>query len=128
MTYYYIKNLTPYRPLRATCSSCEVETVFSGFLRIRYENYAVHQHEYQCQSCGVLCFDDAEPYDSYFDHNLIEHELVRVALDHACECGGQFRRDRNIFCPHCHHRHDPKHNCRDDQWIFIPREEFDAIK
>jgi len=119
MNKYFLKDMSPYRPLQAICSNCEVETVFSGYLRIRLDTHAVHHHQYQCQSCGTLTYGSEPISDSYFDDNLVEHELVRMALDQPCGCGGQFRRDRNIFCPSCKHRHDPEHNCRNDYDVFV---------
>lgn len=127
MKRYYLKDFNPYRPFVGICNQCEVETTFSGFMRIRLDTHAVHHHQYQCQSCGKLTYSDVDIYGVSMDENQISHELVRVAMDQNCECGGQFRRDKNIFCPACLSRHDTEHNCRDDDNLFIRRDDSENL-
>ena len=70
---------------------------------------------YQCQSCGKLeSSEDGHP------------EGVRVALDNPCECGGQFRRDKNIFCPGCTYR-KANENKREDK-LHASEQEMERIK
>lgn len=105
MVKYFLLALKPWKPLRATCSVCEVETVFSGFTRIRTDDpLPVILHEYQCQDCGQLTFSDENIAKYELDENGNEVELTRVALDRRCGCGEQYRRDQNIFCPCCLNR------------------------
>jgi hypothetical protein len=78
--------------LDATCRLCGVMTHFTGQNRYRLEengiNVVKYVYEYQCQDCGKLKmaeFDDAND----------DFQIAR------CNCGGQFRRDKPIFCPSC---------------------------
>ena len=105
MVKYFLLALKPWNPLRAICSVCEVETVFSGFTRIRTDDpLPVILHEYQCQDCGQLTFSDENIAKYELDESGNEVELIRVALDRRCGCSGQYRRDQNIFCPICFNR------------------------
>ena len=53
-------------------------------------------------------------------------EGVRVALESPCECGGQFRRDKNIFCPGCTYRKADE-NKREDK-LHASEQEMENIK
>jgi 5-methylcytosine-specific restriction endonuclease McrA len=59
----------------------------------RTDERKFYSYEFQCQGCGVLKYSD-----EYSEKGKL------VALKDHCECGGQFRSDKNIFCPSCHHR------------------------
>ena len=80
--------------LPATCRNCGVITHFNGKSRYRIEengiNLVVYTHEYQCQDCGELRMSgDGD------DKQGIE------PLEGRCSCGGQFRRDKPLFCKGC---------------------------
>lgn len=80
--------------LPATCSNCGTLTHFNGQSRYRIKengiNLVVNTYEYQCQDCGELKMsgDDDDKYG-------IE------PLTQRCSCGGQFRRDKPLFCISC---------------------------
>jgi uncharacterized Zn finger protein (UPF0148 family) len=48
-----------------------------------------------------------------------------VALNEPCECCGQFRRDRNIFCPNCHYRKSDEN--RRSEKLTATTEEMEQI-
>ncbi len=81
------------RGLRATCRNCLETTFYDGKIRVRVEKegeiLVQYQREFQCQDCGEL---KIEPYDN---------ELMVDWLMERCACGGEFRRDKPIFCKHC---------------------------
>jgi hypothetical protein len=86
---YFLEHIMLFCDLKPACRSCKVNTIFSGWIRVDSSDL----RSYQCQSCGKLKgSDDGHP------------KGTRVALDDACECGGQFRRDKNVFCPNCRYR------------------------
>ena len=93
MIQYFLHCIKAHFPIIAQCSMCEVETIFSGLMWFRTNERKHISYQYQCQDCGRL---------SYSDEFLKERDIV--ALSKKCECGGQYRRDKNIFCPNCHHR------------------------
>lgn len=73
------------------CKSCGVITHFTGQNRYRLEeggyNIVKYQYEYQCQDCGALKMaDDDDQADT------------TIFLFKRCDCGGQFRRDKPLFC------------------------------
>jgi ribosomal protein L24E len=78
--------------LKANCQHCGVTTIFKGHQRYRVDNDAsvLIIPEYQCQNCGKLTF--AMP-DNPINENI---------LDQLCKCGGQYRKDRPLFCNSCH--------------------------
>jgi hypothetical protein len=127
MKKYYLVQFSSYRPLIATCSICNVETTFNGFMRYRLEESAVHIPEYQCQCCGKLKFGDDNQTNCLVDEFGNEVIKYRVALDQLCDCGGQFRRDKNIFCPACLHRRSEEENKSDLTSIFIDKAEYDML-
>lgn len=88
--------------LYATCSKCDVTTIFQSKIRYRLSGEkAVALHfQFQCQNCGKLVASNE-------CNNINE---IQVALTEPCECGGQFRRDKNIFCPSCLHRKSDKNS------------------
>lgn len=93
MIQYFLACIKAYFPISAVCSKCDLETVYSGLMWIRTKRFKDISYQYQCQNCGKL------EYSNEFstDGNI-------VALRNRCECKGQYRRDKNIFCPGCHHR------------------------
>lgn len=76
------------------CKNCGASTHFTGQNRYRLEeggfNVVKYQYEYQCQDCGALKMDG-------FDDEL----GTAVFMHERCECGGQFRRDKPLFCYSC---------------------------
>ena len=78
----------PYLGKEITCRHCEKKTFFSNYSRIRLEKSALFQWYYQCQQCGLLKMSDLDSPCTEF-------------LERRCDCGGQFRRDKPLFCAHC---------------------------
>ena len=112
---YFLPEISPYRPIEATCPTCETTTVYCSHARIRTSERAIYLWAYQCQSCGKLeSSEDGHP------------EGIRVALESPCECAGQFRRDKNIFCPSCTYRKS-KENKREDK-LHASEQEMEIIK
>jgi len=86
-------NEIEYTGMNATCRHCDVATNFKGRVRWRLlengEHIVHYQNEFQCQDCGELTMDAMEnPTD-------VDWLMTR------CTCGGEFRRDKPIFCKHC---------------------------
>jgi hypothetical protein len=79
-------------------------------MRLNTSNGCVYLWSYQCQDCGKKRNSDE-----------IQTEGISVALNEPCECGGQFRRDRNIFCPNCHYRKSDE-NRRSEKLTAITEE------
>ena len=93
MIRYFLLCIKAYSEIEAICSKCEFETTFAGFLWVRTDEKKHISYQYQCQDCGKLKY--SEEYNA--KGNI-------VALSEKCECTGQYRRDKNIFCPDCNHR------------------------
>jgi hypothetical protein len=93
MIKYFLHCIKAYFPITAVCSKCELETIFSGLMWIRTDKRKYISYQYQCQGCGKLKYSD----ECTSNGNI-------VALSEKCKCHGQYRRDKNIFCPGCHHR------------------------
>ena len=90
---YFLPFISPYRPIEVTCPSCQTETHYFSHARMRTDERVHYLWTYQCQSCGTLTnSEEANP------------DGIPVALRLKCDCGGQFRRDKNIFCPTCAYR------------------------
>lgn len=79
--------------LRATCRNCLQTTFYTGKVRVKIEKdgqrLLKYQREFQCQDCGELKIEDPD------------NELLVDWLIERCECGGEFRRDKPIFCKYC---------------------------
>jgi hypothetical protein len=73
---------------RITCRNCKEETLFSNANRYNTSEGTKFKWEYQCQDCGAL---EMSEYDTACDDALVKR----------CTCGGQFRRDKPLFCSHC---------------------------
>ena len=71
-----------------TCLICNEKTFFADFNRYRFSDHAEYVWGYQCQDCGELAMS-------------VEQDDERQYLIERCECGGQFRRDKNVFCKSC---------------------------
>jgi|TARA_B110000914_G_scaffold107285_1_gene94057 hypothetical protein len=93
MIQYFLLCIKAYSPLTAVCSKCDLETTFSGLMWIRTVKRKYFSYQYQCQDCGKL---------KYSDEFTSKGKIV--ALSEKCKCQGQYRRDKNIFCPGCQHR------------------------
>jgi hypothetical protein len=78
----------PYSGQTLKCRSCDLELFYTKFNRIRYKNVVKYVWGYQCQDCGKL--ELSEQGASSIDFLKIR-----------CDCGGQFRRDRPLFCVQC---------------------------
>lgn len=71
-----------------TCSLCNDKVFYTTFNRYRYSDRAEYEWGYQCQDCGE---------QKISKENIEERQY----LIERCACGGQFRRDRNLFCKNC---------------------------
>ena len=87
----YFSDVGPFG-LKATCSNCGVMTHFTGQNRYRLEENGIsvvkYVYQYQCQDCGTLKMADFDDPPAEF-------------MEKRCECGGQFRRDKPLFCYSC---------------------------
>ena len=111
---YFIPAHSPYRPLNLDCPVCEHKSSFSDHMRLNTSNGGVYLWSYQCQDCGKQRNSDE-----------VQENGVTVALQEPCDCGGQFRRDRNIFCPNCHYRKSAENGSSDN--LTISKEEMEQI-
>ena len=111
---YFIPAHSPYRPFNLTCPVCEHSSSFSEHMRLNTSNGCVYLWAYQCQDCGKKRNSDE-----------VQENGVTVALQEPCDCGGQFRRDRNIFCPNCHYRKSAENGSSDN--LTISKEEMKQI-
>ena len=77
--------------LSAHCNHCGVKTYFTGKKRYILSDCEIPQliPEYQCQDCGTLIF------------SLPDNQNNGSFLIKRCGCGGQFRRDKPLFCSKC---------------------------
>jgi hypothetical protein len=77
--------------LSANCKHCGITTIFTGHKRYRVDDLAsvLLIPEYQCQDCGNLTF------------SMPDKDGNNEILTKRCECGGQFRRDKPLFCHGC---------------------------
>ena len=112
---YFLPAISPYSPITATCPSCAVNATYSSHMRLNTSKGSVYLWSYQCQSCGTLTTSDAT-----------HPKGACVGLEDKCECGGQYRRDKNIFCPSCNYR-KKKDNKSEDKLYATP-EEMQAIR
>lgn len=87
---FYLVCISKYFPLKPSCRQCGEKVIFSGSMSFNTDKGHVELKQFQCQGCGKLKYGEA--------HHA---EGILVALQEPCECGGQYRRDKNIFCPHC---------------------------
>ena len=89
------------------CPECNIEINVGSFsLTIgkpdSQKRYRTHLMPYQCQNCGEIDFSDQE-INLPGEVKRIKKGIC-VALKERCKCGGQYRRDKNIFCPDCKFR------------------------
>lgn len=112
---YFLPEISPYRPIKAKCPCCDTETIYSSHMRINTTERNHYLFTYQCQSCGKLeRSEEAHPNG------------IRVGLEKRCVCGGQFRRDKNIFCPDCKYRRTTENKAEDRLYATI--EEMESLK
>ena len=103
------------------CPKCKVEINVGSFSlyigkpdsQMRYRTFL---KPYQCQGCGEIDFSDQ-------DINLPgEEKKIKqgtcVALKERCKCGGQYRRDKNIFCPNCKFRKNKTNRTEENLYIY----------
>ena len=83
------------------CKNCGVITHFTGQNRYRLEENGIdivkYQYEHQCQDCGALKMADP---DDKLDTTIL--------LKDRCSCGGQYRRDKPLFCHSCKSNKTPE--------------------
>tara|TARA_Y100000589_G_C26830903_1_gene497916 strand:- start:139 stop:522 length:384 start_codon:yes stop_codon:yes gene_type:complete len=115
MIKYFLLSIKAHFPIIATCSKCNLETIFSGLMWIRTDKRKYINYQYQCQSCGKL---------KYSDEFTTKGQIV--ALPEKCKCQGQYRRDKNIFCPGCQHRKTKKNKIED--FLTLTDAEIENIK
>ena len=89
------------------CTKCDLENDISVIkLTLGQENsvrrFRTYNKPYQCQDCGKIHKSDQE-INLPGEIKLIKKGTC-VALKDLCDCGGQFRRDKNFFCIACHAR------------------------
>jgi hypothetical protein len=111
---YFLSQISPYRPLKVTCPVCTTVTVFSSHIHLNTSEGSIHINNYQCQSCGKIETSDENHPDG-----------VRVGLEKLCECGGQFRSDKNIFCPSCQYRKSEEN--KEEDKLFATEEEMEQL-
>ena len=78
------------------CPKCGVSSFIIGSNAFRYKadpffDRFEYQFNHQCQGCGQFKLADNKQDFSFF-------------LQQRCECGGQFRRDKPLFCTNCNAR------------------------
>ena len=111
---YILAFVSQYSPIKAICKECDLETTFSGFWSYSTEHRRHMVNEYQCQSCGELSYSKEEQTG------------IPVACVEPCNCGGQRRRDKNIFCPGCGYR--KRLNNKRESFTTISQVELDILK
>lgn len=114
MIHYYLHCIRQYANIEAECSKCDLVTKFAGVLTIRTGEERIVNRQYQCQDCGLLTYSGNYQEDG-----------VTVALEERCDCGGQYRSDKNIFCPGCQHR-KAEHNKQED-FLSITEEQSNNL-
>ena len=115
MIQYFLLSIRAYFPLTAVCSKCELETTFSGLMSFRTDKRKYISYQYQCQDCGKL---------KYSDKFTSKGQIV--ALSEKCKCQGQYRRDKNIFCPDCHHR--KTNNNQNEDSLYLTDNEIEHLR
>jgi len=114
MVQYFLHCIRTYGNIEAECSKCELVTNFAGVLIIRTDKLRIRERQYQCQDCGDLIYSGS-----------FQEDGITVGLEERCNCGGQYRSDKNIFCPGCHHRKGELN--RTEDYIAISQEESDKL-
>lgn len=115
MIQYFLLCIKAYSPITAVCSKCDLETTFSGVMWIRTDKRKYFSYQYQCQDCGNLKYSD-----KFSSNGQI------VALSEKCKCQGQYRRDKNIFCPGCKHR--KTNNNQTEDYLTSTDNEIENLK
>ena len=114
MINYFLCCIRQYANIEAECSKCEVVTNFAGILTIRTSEIRIIERQYQCQDCGDLIYSGS-----------FQEDGITIGLEQRCDCGGQYRSDKNIFCPGCHHRKGELN--RTEEYLTITQEESDKL-
>jgi hypothetical protein len=112
----YLPFINMYFPIKASCRSCQEPFTFSGQMKLTTDSGPHLLHEYQCQDCGKLSYSGEQT----------DEEGIQVAVSEPCECGGQRRRDKNIFCPSCAYRKSEDN--RREENLCISEEQFEALR
>lgn len=95
----------PYGGNELTCRNCSGKTFYSTFTRWQFKDHAKYEWGYQCQDCGDLIMNE-------------ENIEGRQYLIGRCKCGGQFRRDKPLFCKNCKFNKTDE-NVSDEYIVFI---------
>jgi len=95
----------PYGGNELTCRNCNNKTFYSTFNKWQSNNHAKYEWGYQCQDCGELTMSE-------------ENIEGRQYLIERCSCGGQFRRDKPLFCKNCKNN-KTNENVSDEYVVFV---------
>jgi hypothetical protein len=112
----YLPFINMYSPIKASCRSCLAPTTFGGKMRLNTDSGLHILNQYQCQDCGKLSYSGEQT----------EEEGIQMAVSEPCDCGGQRRRDKNIFCPSCAHRKSEDN--RREEHLCISEEQFEGLR
>ena len=112
---YFLPGISLNNPINAICTNCTTQTTYSSHMRLITSQGSVLLWTYQCQSCGTLKTSD-----------LTHPKGASIGLEEKCECGGQYRRDKNIFCPSCKFRKKEENKSEDK--LYATPEEMQEIK
>ena len=115
MTQYFLGCIRAHFNIEAECSKCELTTNFEGLYYVRTNEGKFVHRQYQCQGCGKLSYSDE-----------YQESGVTVGIKEPCECGGQYRSDKNIFCPGCHHRKNESN--KSESYLTITEDEYSALE
>lgn len=94
----------PYGGNELTCRNCNDKTFYSTFTRWKFKGHAKYEWGYQCQDCGELTMSE-------------ENIAGRQYLIKRCNCGGQFRRDKPLFCKNCNSNKNGENVS--DEYVFF---------
>lgn len=113
LVHFYLTSANPSFPTRTECPKCQKTESIDGYNRIQTSHRSIYLFQYQCQSCGKFHFSDEKA----------EHGII-VALKERCECSGQYRRDKNIFCS-CGYRKTRQN--KEEKFLTAGQEYIDNI-
>lgn len=111
---YILAFIDAYRPIKAVCKVCTTKTTYSGNMSFNTSEGHQEVDQFQCQDCGELSYDERTSED------------IVVACLEPCDCGGQRRRDKNIFCPGCGYR--KRKNNKTESFTTISQVELDILE
>ncbi|MGI8582398.1 MAG: hypothetical protein ACR2KX_09380 [Chitinophagaceae bacterium] len=89
-TVFYFNQIGPFGA-NIKCQKCKVVTHYKGYNKMQFKveptDIIKYQYQHQCQKCGSLKMADINNTED--------------SLEILCECAGQFRRDKPLFCYNC---------------------------